>query len=81
MPTFIGGDAGRVVSTGRICGTNVMVGAWSLRERVAAAMSEAIRRGDVRGVLAALSLLDVQPPSPISTESQSQFADSLNVSV
>ena len=64
MPSFIGGDGRRVQVRGRVSGANVVVGAWSVRERVAAAMSEAIRRGDVGGVLVALSLLGVQPPSP-----------------
>jgi hypothetical protein len=66
MPRFDEGYAGLARVRGRVSGADgqgIVVGVRRERDQVAAAMSEAIRRGDVRGVVAALSLLGVQPPA------------------
>ena len=69
MPRFDEGFAGLARLPGRAGGvgggvTGSQGGVLSERDRAAAAMSAAIRRGDVKGVVVALRLLGVQPPGP-----------------
>jgi hypothetical protein len=66
MSTSCEGYAGVVRLNGRVSDPNnqrIMVGARTGRDQIAAAMSEAIRMGDVKGVLAALSWLCCAPPA------------------